>query len=213
MNFCIKRITVGQWLENTYLIYNEEEGWIVDPGDDFELLNDVVNQERITLKGILNTHGHFDHLGAVSNFKENYNVPFYIHSRDKRLVGQANLYRKLAKGQGFFKTPAIDHFLDQAKEIPFGGESIKIIHTPGHSEGSVTFVIDNQLISGDLLFENRVGRTNLPGGNLESLKKSATTLLQNFKGYRVYPGHGNSFLITDEYEALILDEIKSWALK
>ena len=102
MDFCIKSATVGQWHENTYFLHNEREGWIIDPGDEFEILNDIVKRDKIKLKGIINTHGHFDHLGAVSAFKNEYNIPFYIHSKDKRLVGQANLYRNLAKGHGFF---------------------------------------------------------------------------------------------------------------
>ena len=207
MPICIYKVTVGQWFENSYLLYNDHEGWLVDPGDDFEILDNAFCNKNIRLKGIINTHAHFDHLGAVSQFKEKYDLPFFVHSLDKRLVGQANLYRKLANGVGIFSTPHIDGFIDQIPSFKLGMQDISVIHTPGHTNGSVTFVIENNLISGDLIFNDTIGRTDLPGGNLPLLKQTVTKILNDFKGFKVFPGHGKEFFITEEYINRITEEI------
>ncbi len=207
MSVFIDKVTVGQWYENAYLLYNEHEGWLIDPGDDFDVLDDAFGKKNIKLKGIINTHAHFDHLGAVAQFKEKYNLPFFIHSLDKRLVGQANLYRKLAKGVGVFSTPAIDGFIDQIPSFRLGDRQIAVVHTPGHTPGSVTFVIDNNIIVGDLIFSETIGRTDLPGGNLPLLNQSVNKILGDFKGFKVYPGHGKEFVITEEYTRLINNEM------
>jgi len=187
--------TVGRWKENSYLLLHNNKGWLIDPGDGFTMLDHEFNCPGITILGIINTHGHFDHLGAVSAFKEKYSLPFYIHSKDKQLVHQANLYRKLAGDNTVIKTPAIDFFLDDSPGLLLEDKKIIIHHTPGHSHGSVCFEVDHCLISGDLLFEKNIGRTDLPGGNLEMLKSSIKFVLHNFQGYTIYPGHGQPFVL------------------
>ncbi|MES2330146.1 MAG: MBL fold metallo-hydrolase [Bacteroidota bacterium] len=188
--------TVGVWKENSYLLTFEGKSWIIDPGENFDEL--VAFFGNRTFVGIINTHGHFDHLGAVRQFQETHKIPFYIHSKDKRLVSQANLYRKMAGDATIYPTPAIDVYLDDLDPISIGSQIIRIHHIPGHTEGSVAFEIGNNLIVGDLLFENTVGRTDLPGGNKEKLFSSVNYVIRNFKNFVIYPGHGDAFILTDD---------------
>ena len=194
----IKYHTVGKWRENSYLIKFGNDAWLVDPGDEFESLEIIFRVSELTLKGIINTHGHFDHVGAVSQFKEKYNLAFYIHSRDKQVLRQASLYKKLAGGNSFLITPIIDEYLDDRKTVVVNKKDIKIHHTPGHTNGSVSFEIDKSLITGDLMFKANIGRVDLPGGNIKLLKESVLYVLQNFEGFMIYPGHGEPFLLDKE---------------
>ncbi len=99
MEVLVKTLCVGDWKENSYLLEYRNEAWLIDPGDDFNELDSFFSISQYRVKGIINTHGHFDHIGAVSDFKEKYNIPFYIHSKDMQLVRQGNLYRRLARSQ------------------------------------------------------------------------------------------------------------------
>lgn len=203
MNVNITSETVGIWRENSYLIKYGGECWIVDPGDEFKKLDDKLVAGN-KLNGIINTHGHFDHIGAVQLFKEKYNIPFYIHSRDMQILRQGNLYKKLAGGTFPFKTPVIDEFLDETSLIKIKDKELKIHHTPGHTNGSVCIQIDKALISGDVFFKDAIGRVDLPGGNIIHLKKSITYLLETFEGFTVYPGHGNAFILN----SAVIDTLK-----
>jgi glyoxylase-like metal-dependent hydrolase (beta-lactamase superfamily II) len=195
MNLAIRYLTVGVWNENSYIIEYKGESILIDPGDEFDKLDPFFALSGTQHKAIINTHGHFDHVGAIEEFKLKYQIPFYIHSKDKQLVHQANLYRKLAGVHAITKTPKIDGSLDQYESIPLADKQIKIHHTPGHSHGSVCFEIDHALISGDLFFTDCLGRIDLPGGNKELLLNSIKYILDHFAGYQIYPGHGDPFIL------------------
>jgi hydroxyacylglutathione hydrolase len=191
----IKYLCVGPWKENAYLVAYNNEAWLIDPGDEFEKLDDFFEISKYKLNGIINTHGHFDHVGAVAKFKEKYKVPFYLHSKDKQILKQANLYSKLAGGKNLLETPLVDFFLDDHSVLDIAGKKINIHYTPGHSNGSVCFEIDGNLVSGDILIKGLPGRTDLPGGNKELIKSSITYILENFNDSMLYPGHGQPFLL------------------
>ena len=195
MSVEIRHLNVGPWKENTYCIISNYEAWLVDPGDEFDLLKQKFEVDKLDIKGIINTHGHFDHIGAVYEFQEESNLPFYIHSKDKRILIQASLYCKLAGSDKIIKTPEIHGFIDNFEKFDLANKSIFIHHTPGHSAGSVCFELENNLISGDLFFRDSIGRTDLPGGNAAVLKKSIEYIIKNFEGYNVYPGHGEPFVL------------------
>lgn len=199
MEISIKVITVGNWKVNCYIITFGDEGWLIDPGDDYESIISHLCLDTLKLKGIINTHGHFDHIGAVADIKEKYKIPFLIHSKDKRLISQGNLYRKMAGDLTVKKTPVIDKYLDNLTCLELQNKRILIHYTPGHTAGSVCFEIDGNLFSGDLLFEKNVGRTDLPGGNNELLLTSVNYIFKNFIGFRIYPGHGESFILEEDF--------------
>jgi len=197
MTLTIKVITLGEWKVNCYLISLDSECWLIDPGDESERVASNFNLDKFKLIGILNTHGHFDHIGAVADIKERYKIPFLIHSKDERLVNQSNLYRKIAGDSIIKKTPSIDIYLDELVSLELHNKQILVHYTPGHTNGSTCFEIDGNLFTGDLLFENKVGRTDLPGGNKNLLLTSINFVLDKFKGYRIYPGHGKSFILDE----------------
>jgi hydroxyacylglutathione hydrolase len=198
MDLSIRYITVGTWNENAYIIEYKGHSILIDPGDNFKKLENFFLQNKTKHIAILNTHGHFDHIGAVQDFKEKYNIPFYIHSKEKRNVYQANLLRKFAGDSQVLKTPGIDIFFDDITSFHLLDKEIKIHHTPGHSAGSVCFEIDNMLISGDIFFKDQIGRTDLPGGNKALLIESVKFILTNFMNYHIYPGHGSPFILDEE---------------
>lgn len=197
MKVSVKKLCVGDWKENSYLVEYHNEAWLIDPGDNFAELDQFFSISNYEPKGIINTHGHFDHIGAVSEFREKYGIPFYIHSKDKQLVKQGNLYRRLAGSTTTIITPDIDYFLDDILEFQIYDKKIKIHKTPGHTHGSVCFEIDAFLFIGDLFFKDVLGRTDLPGGNKELLDHSVKYILDNFHNYTIHPGHGDSFLMDE----------------
>lgn len=196
--FSVKKCTVGKWKENTYLISTEDFSLLIDPGDEPQTIsNTLFSPSQSPLKAIVATHGHFDHIASVQFFKELYNVPFGINFKDRRILNQSNLYRKLAHAQDFFPIPSVEFDLDNIDTLNIGLE-VKIHKTPGHSEGSVSFEVGKCVFSGDILLINEIGRTDLPGGDVGKLKDSIQYLLDNFLGYRFYPGHGPDFILDDE---------------
>lgn len=199
----IKTIAVGTWKVNCYLVALGNEGWIIDPGDEAENIIHFLNLDNYKLKGIINTHGHFDHVGAVSEIKEKYNIPFFIHSKDKRLISHGNLYRGFSGDSSIKKTPIIDDYLDTFPFIKIKDKKIMIYHTPGHTPGSVCYEIDGNLITGDLFFKDKIGRTDLPGSNTKLILTSIKYIFENFRGFLIRPGHGESFLLNES----IIDEI------
>lgn len=205
--FEIKYKTVGQWKVNVYFLAYEDNVWVLDPGDDFEVLENFIEKSEYNVLGILLTHGHFDHISSAEKMKQKYGVKIFMHSKDKRIIRQANLFRKLAGGIGTQITPTIDGFLDEKESLSLGDEKIIIHHTPGHSPGSICFELGSNLIVGDLFFWDKIGRTDLPGGNEQELSSSLKFIINEFMGYNIYPGHGNPFVLNKERKELILNKL------
>lgn len=181
----IKKLVLGVYQENAYILIDENsrEALIVDPGDEGDSLVKYLRGLNLELKAILLTHGHVDHVGAVDAVRDAFSVPVYISELDMKYIEQ----RKMAFG----KMRRADYFLKEGDEFYIAGKRIDIIETPGHSKGSLSFFIEGMLFSGDVLFQNSVGRTDLPGGNMEELLFSIKEKLMKLPGEtRVFPGHG-----------------------
>lgn len=181
----VNKTVLGVYQENAYIIIDEEtrDAMIVDPGDEGEALVKYLENLKVHLKAILLTHGHIDHVGAVDTVREAFSVPVYISEVDMKYIEQ----RKMAFG----KMKKADFFLKEGDEFFFAGKKVEIIETPGHSKGSLSFYLDGLLFSGDVLFQNSVGRTDLPGGSMEELLYSIKEKLMKLPGdTRVFPGHG-----------------------
>lgn len=198
MKIIINKVILGAWKENCYIISCDDEAWIVDPGEDSELIISSLKLDEYKLKGIIGTHGHFDHIGAVRILQEKYNIPFFIHSEDKRLVTQGNLYRNMLGDVTIYKTPKIDGYLEDKKYLELKHHKILIHHTPGHTNGGVCFEIENNLIVGDTLLKINPSIKYLPGGNKRLMLRSLNFLLKEFKGFVINPGHGKEFTLDDE---------------
>jgi hydroxyacylglutathione hydrolase len=190
----------GPWKENCYIVSEQGIGFIIDPGGNSELLKQQIKDNDLKILAIVNTHGHFDHIGAVAELVETLECPFYLHSKDKRLLKSANLYMKLFAGENPIKIPEINFYLDDfTTPLEFGSIKLDILYTPGHTDGSVCLLVnDMALFTGDTLLKGTIGRTDLPGGNIEKLKKSIKQICLLPKDTKIYPGHGDSSTLMEE---------------
>ena len=166
---------VGDLQENCFILFDEnKDAFIVDPGDSSKNIINVIEKNNLSIKFILLTHGHFDHVGAVAALKEKYNVPIYLSEKDKNFLEKPEEVR--ASAFGIQIEPAkVDYFVKDKDEIKFSQDIIKVIETPGHTIGSVCYLFKNLLFSGDTLFNGSIGRTDFPESDhnlmMESLKK------------------------------------------
>lgn len=187
-------IVVGALETNCFLVYCEEtqECAIVDPGAEGDKIFALISEKGFKPVVILNTHGHVDHIGANRDMKERFNIPLRIHSLDSPMLGETQ-QSELSFFLQASTSPPADSFFEEGDKIEIGKFSLDVIHTPGHSPGSVSFIGDGFLLSGDTLFCQGVGRTDLPGGNWEemvsSVKNKIFTLPEEMV---VLPGHGPS---------------------
>jgi len=211
-NLEVYSCTVGKWKTNSYLIVCDKNLILIDPGDDSDKLEFDFKQLQLDNANIIifATHGHFDHVGAVDFFKRKYNCKFGIHSKDKRILGQANLFRKITGDVTFQLIPKIDLYLDDIEFHLLCDHKIYVHHIPGHSEGSVAFEIENYLFTGDLILENELGRVDLPGGDKLKLLLSIRYIINNFIGFTIFPGHGRPFELSQEKIDLIKSQLKKW---
>ncbi len=196
-------VVVGALDTNCYLVYCEEssECAVVDPGAEPEKIIRQIGSLGLVPVILIDTHGHIDHVGANKDIKERYDIPLCIHSLDSGMLDNI-----LATTMGLFlgakKSPEPDRFLEDGELIPIGKSHLKVIHTPGHSPGSVSLAGDGFLLSGDLLFCGGVGRTDLPGGSSSVLEDSIRKKIFTFPDDTiVLPGHGPSTSVGQEKTA------------
>lgn len=196
----VERMTTGPLSENTYLLYDPAggEAFIVDPGGEPERLQRLIAAKNLTVKAIVNTHGHPDHIAAVKTLQEALNVPFYLHPDDNMHATASATYASHL-GLNFSGVPRFDHPLAHDETLTLGTQTVRVIHTPGHTPGGVCLLMEGDLLSGDTLFAGSVGRSDLLGGNgdllLRMIRERLLTLPPET---RVHPGHGPSTTIGAE---------------
>ena len=198
MNIEIRNKTVGLWKENSYCLYVGNKSILIDPGDEYDALKTEFKKSDSKFHSILLTHGHFDHIGAVHEFQTEFNIPTYLHSKDKRIANQANLFRKFAGDDTIVKSPKIDFFIDEVSDFSIDGLRFEFHHTPGHSLGSICIEIGKNLFCGDVILEHVIGRTDLPGGDYNSIVQSINYITDRFEDFDIYPGHGNPFVLNSK---------------
>ncbi|MDI6812056.1 MAG: MBL fold metallo-hydrolase [Desulfitobacteriaceae bacterium] len=191
---------IGVMGANCYVFGCEDmkQGVLVDPGDEGMRIYRWVTELGIKITRILLTHGHLDHIGAVDELRERFDCPVLIHSADAEMLTNArkNLSAYFGPGLSF---KAADGFLQDGQILTVGNKSLKVLHTPGHSPGSICFLTDEGVISGDTLFAGSIGRTDFPGGSLDELLRGVETKLLTLPDDTpVYPGHGESTSIGRE---------------
>ena len=184
---------------NTYLIWNSNnEGLIIDPAFSGNDLISFIKEKNIKITKILNTHGHFDHIGGNDFFSDYFDVDIAIHKEDAKMITDPKLNLSVFSGKEIKSKPA-KIILEDNQIIKLGNKKIRVIDTPGHSGGSVSFLIDDFLFSGDTLFYLSIGRTDLPGGNYKTLANSIEKKLFKLADeIQVFPGHGKFTFIGDE---------------
>jgi hydroxyacylglutathione hydrolase len=191
----------GKWRQNCYIIANQKgDAVIVDPGSQSEEIAALVDENHWRIHGIINTHAHYDHVGAVALLKERYHAPFYLHSADEHLLRRANLYRMLFESRDAVRIPTVTHDISNLpRTFELGPFEISWIPTPGHTEGSVCLLLQDFLFSGDTLMRDALGRTDLPGGNRDQLLASVRKLMDLPGRIVVCGGHGPRTTLDAEF--------------
>ncbi len=196
----IETIPVGPLEVNCYLAAAApgEEAVVIDPGDEGEKIMARLKAHRLTLKAILNTHGHFDHIGANGSLKEATGADIMIHEKDAPLLEAADRQAAMF-GLTAEPSPPPDRTVADNDTIEIGGLSLRVIETPGHTEGGVCFLLDRALFCGDTLFAASIGRTDLPGGSFRDLIQSIQQRILPLGDHIVlYPGHGPASSVSKE---------------
>ncbi|MDH7477336.1 MAG: MBL fold metallo-hydrolase [Candidatus Bathyarchaeota archaeon] len=199
----VKLFTVGALMTNCYIVSCEHtrEAIIIDPGfdnnRDAEKIFKYVNDESLTLKFVLNTHGHPDHTCGNGIVKEKFNVPILIHEFDAPMLGERG--KIFADFLGFRSfSPKPDIMLRDGTLVKFGKITLKVMHTPGHSHGGIALIGDKEIFTGDTLFWGSIGRTDFPESSEQDMMASLKKLAALPDHFVVYPGHGPTTTIGEE---------------
>ncbi len=224
----VLRLPVGQLATNCYLVIAGKEALIIDPGDDADYIQRILNDEEVSLSKIIATHAHYDHILAVTELKLAYKVPFMMHQKDEFLL------KEMARSAKYFSNiqtdaaPKVNEYLKDGMYIKIGHRSgrvfseprgslnqrsglegnckLKIIHTPGHTPGSISLYDkkNKALFVGDLIFaQGGVGRTDFRYSSIQNLTKSIESVLKLPDNTIVYSGHGDETTIKEYKEYLI----------
>jgi glyoxylase-like metal-dependent hydrolase (beta-lactamase superfamily II) len=195
----VEVLTLGPVQTNCYIVSQGDSCVIIDPADRADRIINHLNRKGLTCKGLLLTHGHFDHMAAVDELCEAFDVECYIHAEDVDMLSDPRMnasayfgvdlivdsvYKSVRCFYGSFCKLCIDRFEFEA------------IHSPGHSKGSCCYHIGDSLFVGDLLFSSSCGRTDLYGGNTREIISSIKNIVENFDGATmIYPGHDSEFTL------------------
>ncbi|MEG0254917.1 MAG: MBL fold metallo-hydrolase [Vagococcus sp.] len=189
----VKQIITGPIEENCYLIYNNKNLLIVDPGNDAPIIKKEIETLGCDVAAILITHAHYDHIGALEDIREFYHAPVYINPIEQEWLSNPELNLS-----GLMRHNDIPSVICQPAEFEFknyesytlGDMTFKVVPTPGHSPGSVSFIFDDFVVTGDALFSGSIGRTDLPFGSTEDLLNAVQTELFTLPDeFAAYPGH------------------------
>lgn len=172
------RIVVGPLGTNAYILFSPSTGGclVLDPGDDIYRLVRFIKGKKLDPEAIILTHGHFDHCGGIRELTSFYQVPVMMHKHDRKILEP---------------DVPVDVYLEDSEIIRKGGMELKVLHTPGHTPGSICLLVEDLLFSGDTLFQGSVGRTDIPGGDYNLLQETLEFLKQLPPEITILPGHGD----------------------
>lgn len=199
----IIRMVVGMLSTNCYLVIDEPsgEGYVIDPGSDSRTITGAAGKAGMKCLGILCTHGHMDHVGAVGKVAQALDAPVYITEADSRvLYGRSGgIMNRL--GSFAVSRPEGVKYISGGDRFAAGNSQVEVRATPGHTPGSVSFLCGNALVCGDLVFQGSIGRTDLVGGSMQDLLKSVRREVFSLpRGTRILPGHGPGTTVGDEMD-------------
>jgi glyoxylase-like metal-dependent hydrolase (beta-lactamase superfamily II) len=203
----IKTFVFNAFMENTFVLSDESKNCIIiDPGmnskAEEEEISTYISTNELLPVSLINTHCHVDHVLGCNRIKELYNIPFYAHELEKVLIDEAIQFAEFF-GISIEQPPQPDKTLSERDKVSFGNSEMDILHVPGHSPGSLAFYSkqNNFAITGDVLFNGSIGRTDLPGGNYNLLIDGIKSKLLSLpKETTIYPGHGPTSTIGKEYD-------------
>lgn len=210
----IAYLTVGPVAENTFLVINEDAdnaALLIDPGDEPESIAKAIEESGADVKAILITHTHFDHVGAVAPMAERLGVEVWVPELERHILADIMNFVRFP-GVGPFESYEAEHTVKGGERLELAGFEIDVIFTPGHSPGHVSYSIPAHyaLFSGDVLFQGSIGRTDLPGGDMQTLLASIEGLIKDLPAQTaVFPGHmGVTTLETELSSNPFLAELK-----
>lgn len=189
----VETFSVGMLSTNCYVVSSQEtkEAIIIDPGIDLSFeskpILDYIVAKKLNVRFIVNTHGHDDHIQGDAFFQQKFNVPICIHILDEHFI--EDLEKDSYPPNLLFK---------EGGQIKIGNEILKVLHTPGHTPGSICLVGEKLVFTGDTLFAGGIGRTDFPGGSMSEMRDSLKKLTELPLNLLVYPGHGETSIIVEE---------------
>lgn len=189
---------------NCFIVHNGKEAFVVDPSISEKKIVKNLEERGLVLKGILLTHGHFDHIWKAQELRDETGAPLYVHELDSEMLTDANknAYRTFTGND--FTIQKADKLLRDNDVIPLGDEIIRVIHTPGHTKGSVCYDTGDSLLTGDTIFAQGFGRYDLYGGDVNALKSSLQKLIKMAENENrwIFCGHGESSTLRQATERL-----------
>lgn len=201
-----KQIPVGPLQENAYVIWHHENGeaLIIDPGSEGQRIIQTIRELQANPKAILLTHAHFDHIGAVDDVRDEFDIPVYIHEKEQHWLENPDLNGSARFPLGRITARKADEIISNEQTLTVGSFQIEVFETPGHSPGSISYYFNdgNVVFSGDALFQGSIGRTDIPFGDYNQLIQSIhDKLLTLPEETIVCPGHGPETTIANEMNA------------
>ena len=200
----IQKFIFNLFQVNTYVIYDNDECIIIDPGnetsDEHQRLIDFIEQNKLKPKFILNTHCHLDHVVGINKLKNYFNIDFYANNKDQYLIDNLEAVAK-SYNINLSGIPTINRNISSKEKIKVGSSILDILEVPGHTPGHIAIFSQQEqfVLTGDVLFKDTIGRTDLPGGDLDQLMNSIVTqILPLGDEVLIYPGHGPNSKIGEE---------------
>ena len=192
----IERFVVSAYQTNCYVLYQDQEALIVDPGARAERMIASIDEKQASVSGIVLTHGHLDHIGAVDDLAAHYGCPVYISEADMPLLTNPRLNESAGGREIIIKT--------KPRAIPYGKASIgsfnvEFIDAPGHTAGCVMMLWNENLFAGDVLFKGSIGRTDLATGSNSQMVNTLNEIKKMSVDYQVFPGHGDATRLFEEF--------------
>ena len=197
----LHHLVVGPLACNCYVVGDPltKKAIVIDPGGDAEQLQRTLVQDELEVTAIVATHAHFDHLLAAEALRAATGAPFYLHSADEELLSWMEESGRLFLGAEIGPAPEIDGWTKEGDRLVAGSAELEVLHTPGHSPGSISLISREAVFPGDALFQGSIGRTDLPGGDTETLLGVIRNKLFALdEGLPVYPGHGPATTLEEE---------------
>ena len=200
----ILNVCEGSWASNCYALISGGHALVIDPSASAKSILEAIERENATLDGILLTHGHFDHILSLDLLRDKTGAPAYIHREDAIMLtdGKKNGFYELFNRERIYRAAEI--MMNDGDRISLGDEMLTVYHTPGHTHGSVCFLSDGIIFSGDTIFAETYGRCDLWNGDIEKMRTSLHKLSMLNPALTLYPGHGRACSLGEAIENLYI---------